>query len=62
MVDHNPFCRIVVDFHSEAYFVKRCVPVRRKFCFFVCQSFKPVVQRVVFLVGPVRRIVAECIL
>ena len=33
MVDHDPFCDII-DFHSEAYFVKRCVPVSQFGLFF----------------------------
>ncbi len=58
IVDLNPFCN-VVDFHSQAYFVKRCVPIRSKFRLFFCQTFKPVIHCVGYFICPVRGVVVK---
>ena len=58
VVDYDPICDFI-DFHPEAYFLERRVPVRSQLCLVFSQTLKSVFNCVGFVVGPVRWTVVE---
>ena len=59
VIEHHPFS-VAINGHTKTYFLKRSVPVRGQFTFFLCWSFKSIFYCITFFVRPQRGIIVEC--